>query len=378
MIAESFTMINLLDRYLVLSYVKAYAICLISLLGLYVVVDLFTNIDDFTGQNRSFAQVLEHIGAYYGFRVAEIFDKLCDVIVLLAAMFTVAWVQRNNELLPLLSAGVPTRRVLRPVLVCACVLLGLSVFNQELIIPQIARFLANNRDDPDGVKDRIAQPAWEPNRILIVGKTASPPEMLVRDFACTIPAELGLGRAVTLYAKEARYIPPDAEGKTRRGGWLLIGAKETDLAAWNRPDILESIDPGKYFLHTTEVDFATMTRDPKKWFYRASTPELYQELGKSDSNRLASMAVLFHSRLTRPILGLILLFLGLSVILRDQNRNVFISAGMCLGLCAIFFAICFGCKNLGDSEVLSPAFAAWLPVLLFGPLSFVLFDAIHT
>src|SRR5688500_16238881 len=112
-------MINLLDRYLVLSYVKAYAICLISLLGLYVVVDLFTNIDDFTGQNRSFTQVLEHIGAYYGFRVTEIFDKLCEVIVLLAAMFTVAWVQRNNELLPLLSAGVSTRRVLRPVLVCA-------------------------------------------------------------------------------------------------------------------------------------------------------------------------------------------------------------------------------------------------------------------
>ena len=37
-------------------------------------------------------------------------------IVLLAATFTMALVQRNNELLPLLSAGVSTRRVVRPIL----------------------------------------------------------------------------------------------------------------------------------------------------------------------------------------------------------------------------------------------------------------------
>ena len=90
------------------------------------------------------------------------------------------------------------------------------------------------------------------------------------------------------------------------------------------------------------------------------------------------MAVLFHSRLTRPILGMILVFLGLSVILRDQNRNVFISAGLCLVLCALFFAVGVGCKHLGEMEILSPALAAWLPVLLFGSLSFALFDAIHT
>ena len=62
----------------------------------------------------------------------------------------------------------------------------------------------------------------------------------------------------------------------------------------------------------------------------------------------------------------------------DHNRSVFISAGMCLVLCAVFFAADFGCKHLGEKELLSPALAAWLPVLVFGPLSFAMFDAIHT
>ena len=86
---------------------------------------------------------------------------------------------------------------------------------------------------------------------------------------------------------------------------------------------------------------------------------LYQELQRPESTRLASIAVLFHSRLTRPILGIILVFLGLSTILRDQNRNVFISAGLCLLMCGVFFAAQFACKGLGDYEYLSPALAAW-------------------
>ena len=69
---------------------------------------------------------------------------------------------------------------------------------------------------------------------------------------------------------------------------------------------------------------------------------------------------------------------ALPIFLRDQNRNVFISTAMCLALCALFFAAQFACKNLGESEYLSPALAAWLPVLIFGPFSLTLFDAVHT
>ena len=135
--------------------------------------------------------------------------------------------------------------------------------------------------------------------------------------------------------------------------------------------------PGKYFLHTQEVDFDMVTRS-QNWYQFASTTRLQHELSKPDSTRLAAMAVLFHMRLTRPLLGIIFVMMGISVILRDQNRNVFISTGMCLVLCALFFAAQFTCKNLGESDYLSPALAAWLPVLIFGPFSLTLFDAVHT
>src|SRR4029079_12411087 len=106
------------------------------------------------------------------------------------------------------------------------------------------------------------------------------------------------------------------------------------------------------------ADFEALTRKPE-WYLLASTWRLHDELERPEAGRQSQMAVLFHMRLTRPILGILLVFLGLSVILRDQNRNVIISSGMCLVVCGVFFAACYACKMLGDNEILNPALSAW-------------------
>ena len=92
-------MLRLMDRVLMRSYAKSYLICVVSLLGLYIVVDYFANLDDFARIKGGLVTALSHISLYYGCRLTSIFDRLSESIVLLAAMFTVAWMQRSNELL---------------------------------------------------------------------------------------------------------------------------------------------------------------------------------------------------------------------------------------------------------------------------------------
>src|SRR5262249_27258530 len=326
-------MLNQIDRLLIIGYFKSYFICLISLLSLYVVVDLFMNLEDFAHHGDTLPAVLTHIGTYYGYRVTNIYDRLSEAIVLLAAMFTVAWMQHSNELIPLLSAGVSTKRVVRPVLLSACFMMSVTVLNQEVVIPRISAELRADRDDRKGEKEIPVQGAFEPNGIHVEGGTGARRTMVVKPFYCLIPE--GIARnMVHLTAQEARYMPA-GEGD-RGAGWLMIGVQpDRNLEDWDNPQLLEKIDTDKFFLPTREVDFDVVTRTGK-WYNFASTAGLYRELQKPDSTRLATLAVLFHTRLTRPILGMILVFLGLSVILRDQNRNVFISAGMCLVLCGVF------------------------------------------
>src|SRR5262249_11291209 len=155
-----------------------------------IVVDLFTNLDDFYSDKTNINEVLRHIGFYYGYQVAKIFNSLSEAIVLLAATFTVALVQRNNELLPLLSAGVSTRRVVFPVVMGVCATLGLSAINQELVIARIGMNLLNNRDDPRGEQEMIVQGAFEPNGIHIDGRTALRKGLLVKKFHVNIPEHI--------------------------------------------------------------------------------------------------------------------------------------------------------------------------------------------
>ncbi len=65
----------------------------------------------------------------------------------MAAIFTVTWMQRNNEQLAILAAGISTHRAIRPVLVSSVIVSTFAVANQELVMPRYAEELAKSHDD---------------------------------------------------------------------------------------------------------------------------------------------------------------------------------------------------------------------------------------
>src|SRR5262249_7237267 len=144
-----------------ISYFRSYGIVWSSLIGLYVVLDLFTHLDDFVNRPGGFAASAGHMIRYYGYRVPQLFDLMAEPITLMAAAFTVSWMQRNNELLPQLSAGIPTRRAIRPILMGAATTLCLSPLNQEFLIPEVADELMVARDDPEGAKAQVLMGAFD-------------------------------------------------------------------------------------------------------------------------------------------------------------------------------------------------------------------------
>jgi lipopolysaccharide export system permease protein len=377
-------MLKLIDRQMIRGYFKAYFACLTSLLSMYIVVDLFLNLDDFMHRYHGLGEILRHVLSYYSLSLSKYFDLMSEPVVLLAAMFTVALLQRHNEQLPLLSAGVSTQRIVTPVLICAAAMLSLTVLNQELLIPRIGERLLNPKDDPDGEKELQVHQAYEPTDVEIgagADGKATRKAQRVTKLECIIPKKIA-GNVLVLLA-EVAYYHPSPDPAAGPGGWELLGVQSSEPNVvpldWNGQKLLDVIDKGHYFLYTRVVDFDTLTHTHDNWYQVASTSRLYGELQRASSTtRLAPMAVLFHMRLTRPLLGLLLVVMGLSVILRDQTRNVFISSGLCLVLCGLFFGVLYSCKMLGDHDLLEPALAAWLPVLFFGPLALVLFDAVHT
>lgn len=366
---------TILDRLLFRAYLRAYAICFVSLLSLYVIIDLFTNLDDFAEKDLGLVGLLSRIGLFYAYQSVLIFDRLCEAIVLLAAVFTVTWAQRSNELMPMLASGIPIHRVLRPVYLASCLMLAIGSANQELLIPRVTEQLMAPRDDPDGKKQVGVRGAYDATGVHVEGMVATRATLSVKHLYVTIPETLANGM-VHLSAGEATYVPTVA-GVENSGGWMLNATEPPSLPEWGNEALLKPLDPGKYFLRTADVDFDAITRN-KNWYTMASTLRLYELLGRSDAQRMPALAVQFHSRLVRPFVGFMLVVFGLGLILRDQGRNVFISAGMCLAMQASFYVVLVVTRHLGESDLIAPTLAAWLPALVFGPPAYLMYDEMQT
>src|SRR5947209_12300615 len=138
---------RILDRQRYWAYLKAYLICFTALVGLYVVIDAFSNFDEFTKRATGAAEIFGVMGRYYLVHMTEFYDRLCGVIGMMAAIFTVTWMQRNNELLAMLAAGVSTQRVIRPVWISTIMVSLLAMLNQEFIMPYYATELQKSHDD---------------------------------------------------------------------------------------------------------------------------------------------------------------------------------------------------------------------------------------
>jgi len=217
--------------------------------------------------------------------------------------------------------------------------------------------------------------------ILISGKSAIKKDSMIKEFNAVIPAQVGRNSMTSLQARVAIYIP-EHDNDQRSGGWLLKQTRVTGQLDWPDDEILKPLGDESYFLKTKDADMDTVVRI-KSWYQYLPTWQILHELDRPGNSTLhANLAIAFHTRLTRPLIGVILVVLGLSVILRDQNRNVFVSTGLCLMLCVVFFASIFACQYLGKEDFaaayVSPALAAWLPVLVFGPFAIVMYDAVHT
>lgn len=114
-------------------------------------------------------------------------------------------------------------------------------------------------------------------------------------------------------------------------------------------------------------------RQSGRWLEFMSTAQLTRLIRlKRVPDREAALLTKYI-RFTDPINNLIMLLLGLPFIL-SRERNVRASATLCLLIVGTFYAFVYVCRYVG----LPPMLAAWLPVLLFGPIAVVMLDSVKT
>lgn len=370
---------SILDRYVLRLFIKVLVTSFISLSGLIVMVDISGNLGEFISYgNQSLGGVAAVLRDYYAARLLTYFDLLSGLLSLVAAMFAVNWLQRTNELTAIMAAGISPGRTVKPLVFAACFVAVLGMANRELVVPRFQEKLARNAQDWLGEAEKPLEPRYDSETdILLAGRYTVAAQQKIAEPSFQLPAQLpGYGRKLS--AANAYYRPPQGD---RPGGYLLVGVQSPpdlfqlpSITMEGQPVVLSPRDtswlqPDQCFV-VSNVGFEQLAGG-KAWRRYSGTWHLIRALRNPSIDYGADVRVTVHQRFVRPFLDLTLLMLGLPLVVTREQRNVFVAAGQCLLVVAGFFIVVLICEWLGSrSYLLTPAQAAWSPLIVLSPIAY--------
>jgi lipopolysaccharide export system permease protein len=241
--------------------------------------------------------------------------------------------------------------------------------------------LSRRPQDPLGDKPQLVSPCQDSRSdIVLNGKNSYAGEKRIEepDFLIRSPVLRQYGSELS--ADNAYYKPAE---NGRPAGYLLDGVREPKHLD-TRPSLLldgepilitphdapDWLKPNQCFLRS-DLDFDFLIFEGVKSFKQlSSTTQLISALRNPSLDYGADVRVAIHSRIVKPLLDMTLLFLGLPLVIARESRNVFLAMGTCMAVTLLFTLAVIGLQQLGEaSYLISPALAAWAPLMIFVPVA---------
>ena len=355
---------RILDRYVAKEFLLGYLVAVFVVLSLRVVLDLFIELDEFVedAPNRtssSFFNVIGYIVAYYTPKLFEYFRDFSGVMIILAAAFSLVRMSRQNELTAVLASGISLKRLLAPIILLAMLLNLLMVFDQEVILPRLADKLVREHDEIAGVDPMKVSLLSDRDNALLSGKFNPDTKTLTQLFIILRTDGQGSG---LITADKAIWNPQLKHWQLTNGMYFSDEGSREPRMVWE-----SDLSPDYLWLQKNSNFKSLMSS--------AQLTDLVRSQRKGAEQRQAISEK--HFRFTDPIINMVMLLLGLPLLVtreRFSSKAAFFLAIVGPASC---FIVTFVCKLIG-SELPEPLLAAWLPLIVFLPLSVITLDGIKT
>src|SRR5689334_3564558 len=119
-------MLKKLDRYIIRKFLGTFFFILMLIMLLAVVFDVSERIEDFLKNKPPLSAILFDYYQNFVYFYSNLFSSL---IVFISVIFFTSKLAQNSEVIAILSSGVSFPRFLRPYLIAATLLTGLSLYS---------------------------------------------------------------------------------------------------------------------------------------------------------------------------------------------------------------------------------------------------------
>jgi len=328
--------VTTLDRYVSREWVKVFLLAALGFPFLVMVIDLTDKLDTYLGRGISKGRV-----AYsYLFFLPETISLVLPVAVLFAVVFTVGALGRHSELTAAKASGISFHR------------LGASARRAELLGEKTAR-PTGSRFSPFVYR---ADSGWVYS-IRSLELRTSGAEM--RD---PIMEREGTGEDYPTILVAAQRATYDTARTTR--GWTLVKGAVRYLVGPSRETTF----------NFDSLRITTLRETPTALLAEPKAPDemRYAELGRyvdalsrsgSDTKKLRVERAL---KLAVPFACIIIALFGAPLAISTPRTGMAWGVAVCLATTFVDLLMFQLSKAVGASGALPPAFAAWMPNLLFG------------
>ena len=381
-----------LDWYILFRFLFILLGILFLLSLVYIIMD-FLNCSDVFMQKCSENKVplWKALVGFYGPRLIVFYDQLLYVLIILSGVITFLLMIQNQEVVALACMGIRRVRAAYPIFIASIIIITLATINREIILPtqraivggDINSYFNRSRGSVEKKTDpltsvTISGESLDLEKNAIIKPIFSMPVKTLDKYGQEIKADIAywekeiLGDDATVVHPAGFLLKNVVADKNRNldnQPTLTIQGVQTLITPLTNSSWLHK---GDCFLTSgIEIIDLTLNLEQKEFF---SIRELQRVMERMSINQRTDAAIMLHKRLIRPFIDFCIIFVGLSFILTQENRALIIGSKVLVWIlfCMIVTTTCS--LLAGSDQLISPALAGWLPLIIFSAMAAYVWD----
>lgn len=318
---------------------------LAGLLSLYLLIDFFEKMDNFSEKGKSVGYALH----FFMLKIPDIYFQLSPVCTLLAGIITLGILNQNKEAIALNAGGISFVRIIIPILISSVIITIATLAMGQWLLPITAT--KANKIWEDEIRHRTSHGIVRNGNIFYHGNREiytfnnHNNHTVFNNFLYTSWDEQ---QNLTLYLS--------AEQATFDQGWILTNGIKKTATTGGRFNI-SMFKKLNAHLNAKPEDFYTPTFLPAEH----SFSELWTR-SRPGAEQYATMRKQLHARFSFVFLGIPLLLFAIPITSHIHNqwgRDLTVAVPLSCGLAFVVWGLWSALQSMVSLSILSPILGSW-------------------
>jgi len=350
--------LQILDIYVLRSWVFYFAMLLVAFTGVYLIFDFFQVLGDIVRNQVPGRVVVD----YYRFLLPQVVYLMLPLSILVATLVNFGLLTKTNQVIAIKSAGISLYRLSVPVLsITALLSVGMFLF-ADGVLPEMNQRQNGLRNQ---IKGKPAQTFYRPDHQWIFGTSSRIYNYTFFDSDQNLFANLSVFEFDPITFRMTRRLQASrAFWEASIHGWILENGWARDLDA-------DRVTNNMPFSIAT---FKELTEEPSyfkkevKPSEQMSTLELRSYIAdlRQSGFDVVRLSVQFYRKFSYPLIAFVVTLIGIPFSFTMGGKGALTGIALSIGIAIVYWSTSSLFEAMGNLSQLPPAMAAWSPDVLFG------------